>query len=172
MAEYKSFKSVFTKIERDIKSSQTQAVKKATTSTRALLAKEVAAETGLSSAKVKGRTKIINNQSTLSIGIKVPFAAAEFKPKKTKVMSSKGIRYGATTLVKGKGRQLVPAAITTMAKNGKALVLTRVGSKMLTVRQDVFRPIVERLVPTLQSNMKAAFEKNFRSILGYKTGKK
>lgn len=173
-----TFANAFRKIDLAIKRSTDQALRRAGTSTKALFAKEISAQLGITSKRAKSRAKIINpnesNQSVvLSIGVRLEFAAHDFKPKKTKVDSRLGKRFGATYTVKGRSTVTVPNAFLVKgAKSGKNIIIQRVGDSRYptkTVLVAVFRKSVEELRPMLADHLAKTFEKNYKSNLKFNT---
>jgi hypothetical protein len=166
------FVTAIRKMERAINTSKVQALNKAGVSTRARYAKEISAELGITSARAKSRVRIYKanngNQSvTVSIGVRVPFAASDFKPKAIAVMSALGKRYGATYTVKGRATEIAPGGFLVKgATSGKLVIIKRVGKEKYpttTVLVPVFIEAVEKLKPVLDQHMIDTFEK---TILG------
>jgi hypothetical protein len=173
-----SIASAFKQIDKSVKSAATSAMNKAVNSTRAKYAKDISATLGISSSKAKSRSKIFRAtgnflKATLSIGTKIQLAAQDFKTAKIKVMSSRGLRVGATYFNKAQGRLIAPKGVIIKGKgSGKNLVLTNKGKhKYETVRVDGFESTVEAMKPELDSYILESFKKNFKSTLDYLLGR-
>ncbi len=171
-----TFTKTFSKIQTAINKSTNRALKRALTSTRAVYAREVSADLGLTVSKAKTRIKLFNPTkdnpvATMSVGVKVEFSASEFKPKKTKVQSKRGPRTGASYTVKGRPTVTVQGGFVIKGKaSGKNIIVQRVGDPKLPtklVRAGGFKESVERLQPILQKHMMDTFEKNFYSELKF-----
>jgi hypothetical protein len=174
------FVTVFRNMERAINTSKKQALNKAGVSTRARYAKEISADIGISSARAKSRVRIYKGSSegtlsvTVSIGVRVPFAAQDFKPKAIAVMSALGKRFGATYTVKGRATELAPGGfLVTGSQSGKLVVIKRVGKDRYpttTVLVPVFLEAVERLKPLLDQHMIDTFERTILSQIKFNLG--
>lgn len=174
-----NFTQVFKKIEKAVNSSSNQAMNKALTNTKTLYAKNLSAELGIPSTRIKQRAKInkVNsgsNVGSLDIGIKVKFAAQDFKPTKTKVESARGLRYGASIKIGQQNKQLVEGAFFATAKSGKKLVISRVSDARYPTKTellDVFAESVEKMKPILFDYLRESFDKNLKSQLDYNLNK-
>lgn len=175
----KSFKAVFKKIEKSVKTSQKQALKTATVAARAMYAKEVSAELGIKSARAKGRSYLDVSEDSASVNIltRTMFNAHEFSPGKVKTKTVMGNRYTATYKVKGGSKITLPGSFLTSVSNTsttKKLILQRAsGAKYPTKTTvvNVFKPAVEAMQPRLQKRMVESFTKTFNDKLKFNMSK-
>lgn len=169
------FIKAFKKIQKAINTSANQAMNKALTNTKTLYAKKVASTLGVSSARIKKRAKVnkVNADSrkgSLDIGIRVKFAAQDFKPSKIKVESSKGKRTGATIKVGQGERTKIDGVFIAKAKSGKTLVISRVGDERYptkTVLTNEFEKAVTKEQTSLVEYLRESFDKNLKSQLDF-----
>lgn len=176
-----TFKTIFKRLNKGVNTASQRAANRAINSTRAKYAKDVSSSLGLTSKRVRARSKIFkanknSSDATLSITTKVLIAAHLFKPKVEKVNSARGPRRGASYEVKGRSRTLTVKGFIAQGKgsNGK-VILQRVRAErypLEIVRIDAFKTEVEGAKPSLISHLRNTFDKNFKSELNFELSKK
>lgn len=169
-----SFVKVFKNIDKAVNAAKKQALQRAGNSTRAQYVKEISDDLGISGKRAKSRAVVYSKNKTndvsLSIGVRSQLNAHDFKIKPVKVDTSSGQRIGAQYTVKGRAPETTTKGFIVKAQSGKNLVMQRTGDSRYGIevtKVDVFIDAVTKLVPSLKSHIKKAFEDHFKSRIKY-----